>query len=372
MSGSESWGRSKEKHAEASRSSDSASYPSYHYAHPTAPRHSNERKFTTSYHYAHLTTPHHYAYLTTSYHYAHLTTPHHYAHLTTPHHYAYLTTPHYNAYLTAPHYNARLTTHYSLLTTHYSSLTTLYSLSTTHHSLLITLYSLLTTHHSPFTTHYPLLNRSIALHLFHELDALPLHGSHPRDGASLVKSQGVDPFETLREVRLHRERVLTLSEDLEKLVVRKEEEAREGEPLRVEVFVQALRMRRRRTLAACSPCFAILALLTQLTCLHTTYATATAYDTLLLTLPYYLRHSLTLLTLPHYLRHSLTLLTLPYHLRHSLTLLTLPYYLRTHYSPSVFSQGSDSRHSASARALAACKRERRFWSGVLLSLVSSK
>ena len=74
-------------------------------------------------------------------------------------HYSLLTT-HYTT-----HYSL-LATHYSLLTTHYSLLTTHYSL---HYSLLATRYLLLTTHYSPLhysllTAHCPLLTTRYTTH----------------------------------------------------------------------------------------------------------------------------------------------------------------------------------------------------------------
>eukprot|EP00966_Prymnesium_polylepis_P002065 47252-Prymnesium_polylepis.1 len=85
-----------------------------------------------------------------------------------------------------------------------------------------------------------------------KVDALALERVHRRDHhlalegiarvglVLLVEGERRDALEALGQVRLHRERVLRLREDLEQLVVREEEEAREGEPLEVEVVVEAL------------------------------------------------------------------------------------------------------------------------------------
>ena len=49
--------------------------------------------------------------------------------------------------------------------------------------------------------------------------------------APLLDLEGLDALETLAHVRLHRERVSRLPEDLEQVVVGEEVEAREGLPL---------------------------------------------------------------------------------------------------------------------------------------------
>lgn len=73
-----------------------------------------------------------------------------------------------------------------------------------------------------------------------EADLLALRREHGQDVELRVELEFRDALEALLEVRLDAHRVLRLGQDLEHLVVREEEEAREEEPLLLEIRVEAL------------------------------------------------------------------------------------------------------------------------------------
>ena len=75
-----------------------------------------------------------------------------------------------------------------------------------------------------------------------QLNTLALDAAHGSDlGRRVVVEVDVgDALEALVKVRLHGARILGIGQDLDELIIRQEEEAREGEALELEVVVQAL------------------------------------------------------------------------------------------------------------------------------------
>eukprot|EP00965_Chrysotila_dentata_P236251 6201213-Pleurochrysis_carterae.AAC.2 len=89
----------------------------------------------------------------------------------------------------------------------------------------------------------PLLDGAARLEVLAQPDALALLGEHGGDvdrRGRVAKVELLDVVEALDQVWLHRLRVPRLGEDLEQLVVREEEEARESGALRLQVVLQVL------------------------------------------------------------------------------------------------------------------------------------
>mmetsp|Transcript_1739 Transcript_1739/g.3714 ORF Transcript_1739/g.3714 Transcript_1739/m.3714 type:complete len:368 (-) Transcript_1739:3081-4184(-) len=97
--------------------------------------------------------------------------------------------------------------------------------------------------HQVLRLHQPLLHgspRSRRVQSARPGDELALGGDHAMDDELVVELELGDGLEALLEMRLHPRRVFGLCKDLQKLVVGEEEEAREEEPLLLEVRVETL------------------------------------------------------------------------------------------------------------------------------------
>eukprot|EP00965_Chrysotila_dentata_P002959 95741-Pleurochrysis_carterae.AAC.5 len=91
--------------------------------------------------------------------------------------------------------------------------------------------------------HQPLLDHAVCgrgVDHGRELHALALDRAHRVDEHRVVELERLYPLKALAQMRLHAQRVLGLRQDLQQLVVGEEEEAREGETLRLEVVVEPL------------------------------------------------------------------------------------------------------------------------------------
>ena len=96
------------------------------------------------------------------------------------------------------------------------------------------------TFHDPLDLAHPVLDIAGGVDVLPEGDVLALGRVHDGDAHVRLELDLVDVLEALAQVRLHGLRVLGLREDLQQLVVGQEVEAREADPLRLQVLAQAL------------------------------------------------------------------------------------------------------------------------------------